>query len=62
MSNVIAQMDARFGGGANPPVGQVPVAPQIKVTLQQVMALCQEVRGQEQLQERLHCDSYKHGH
>ena len=43
MSNVIAQMDARFGGGANPPAGQVPVAPQIKVTLQQVIALCQEV-------------------
>ena len=42
MQDVITQMDARFSGGANPPLGPVPVPPQIKVTLQQVMALCVE--------------------
>ena len=42
MQNVITQMDARFGGGANPPVGPVSVPPKIKVTLQKAMALCVE--------------------
>ena len=43
MQDVISKMDARFGGGRNPPVGPLPVPPQQKVTLQQVMALCVEV-------------------